>query len=247
MGQAGNLGATLAQPSRRLGDLMDEQVRAPGIRNEVFRVARISGQGDGTPVVRKAKAERRLDRLVIDKECPNFGAIPRPEETVINLHHLHADTFRAAPGFRRAYRNVEIVGRTQVLHHGLCPGGAIDHQRRRATFDDPACQPQVHEPDHMVRMQVSQEDRIDVIGAHTDLVQPLHDAPPCIHQNACVAGLNQRRRTEAFQQRCRIPGAEQCHFQVRSLRRRRHSGGTGHERKGQQQRNVSHGDHRQRP
>jgi hypothetical protein len=62
----------------------------------------------------------------------------------------------------------------------------------------PAGQPQIRKADHVIRVQVSEEDAIYSLPGHLDLIEPLESASACVKNELLPTRLDEGARPERF-------------------------------------------------
>jgi hypothetical protein len=200
---------------RHVRTLVDQEVRLPGVANQVLRRASIPRNDDTPAGAVEAKAERRLHRLVLHEEGGDTQAVPPEDQALLELRHPHAR--RLALVHVRA-SNLDVPGpeREEPVHVGGRARRA-EHLERRVLADDPPRQHEVAEVDHVVGVQMGEEDALELARPDPGAEQ-LHGHPGSgVHEERLVAGANERRRPATRRVRRRASGPEQRDVHRRPL------------------------------
>ena len=173
-------------------------------------VAGVAGQDDDAAGKLDAIAIGRLDQIaVVDLEAADAKPIAIVDDAIA-VELVRND---ASAGFRQCLvRNADgDVGFERfghVMHQVPGARRADDPHRARPSAErpaEPAGQPEVGNANHVVRVEVGQQQKIDAADRHAELKQPHGRAAPGVDQDRLRSRLDQGRRPKPRGVRPRVP------------------------------------------
>ena len=123
-------------------------------------------------------SERGLQQAMVYKKRGHFYTVFIEDDTFDNVMAQHLDAVRRPLLVDvTAHVNVEDKRVLEMLHHRGCTGWSPHLQRHGPSASRPACQEQVRNLDHMIGMQMRQEQPVDRSDWDTDLRQTQRRPP----------------------------------------------------------------------
>lgn len=105
--------------------------------------------------------------------------------------------------------DVELIRLLEVRHHLLRSPRAPDVERTIASrADEPARQPEIRKPDHVIRVQVREEDTVHVLPADFELGEALQRPTARVEEELLAPGFHESAGPESIHDGRRSPGAE---------------------------------------
>lgn len=157
-----------------------------------------------------AVAAGRLHRRVIDREGGDSNAATVVDDTVRNFDRTELCPCRGCAVVGLTKPNVEWECLTEMRRHAVRAARAPHGERPVPSWaHEPSRQPQVGKPNDVIRVEMSQQDGIDVSPANSCLLQALQGAPPRIDQEGLAAGLDERAWSKSLETRRWAAGSEE--------------------------------------
>ena len=208
------------------GHLVDHQIAAGGLAQQVLAEAGVARDGDGTPAIVDAKAEGGVEQFaVVHGDGRHAHATLVVDHALLELGDLGTHRLELEPLVGNAGLNVPAISGGEAVHQGPRAHRAVDDERAlalRIVRLQPTREPQVGNAHHMVRVQVGHEQRIHLAQLQARLAQALGGAAPAVDQQGLAAGLHQHAGAEAAHGGRRAASAQQRDAELVGCGRRWH-------------------------
>jgi hypothetical protein len=189
--------------------LVDQDVGAAGELHEVVVGARVSREHDGTASRVDAIPVCRANHAMIDEERGDLKGSLRDDGAVRDLDGNEARAFGGTLLVEVApHVDVEGVGPLEIAAEIRRPRRPPDAQGHRPP-EDPAREPQIRNPDGVIRVEVREKQRVRLREA-PEREEPLRRAPPRVEEKRSPLAFDEDRRP-ASDLRAGIPRSQERH------------------------------------
>jgi hypothetical protein len=169
-----------------------DEVRTLALPDEVRVVGRIPRQDDGPPGMVDPVAESGVAVFMVNREGGYLHAVALEDRTLADLVHADRQVLQLVEGVDPMIKVVREHG-AHALDHARGAPRTPCFERPLAPEQEPRGHPQGRQALIVVVVQVSEEDRRDVPGIDTALIEALHHAPAGIEEELLLACNDQGR------------------------------------------------------
>jgi hypothetical protein len=163
------------------------------VANQVLRRARVPRDDDSPAGSIEAKPECGLHGLVIHQERGDAQAVPRENHALIDLSHAHPGRLTLVH-VCAANLDVPVPERQEPVNVGGRARRA-ENLERRVLSNDPSCQHEMAEVDHVIGVEMGEEDAVELARQDPGAEHLDGHSGTSVHEERLASDTNEGRGT----------------------------------------------------